>query len=66
MKKISLFFFFGRERKGVVVGRFFQIDLDPNGDDYKTGFLMTYCLGHYTDSCIFFKNLFFLQGKRIL
>ena len=53
-KKIT--FFFGRERKGGggVGGRFFQIDLNPNGDDYKAGFLMTYCLGHYTDSGIFF------------
>lgn len=48
----------------MVVGRFFQIDLDPNGDDYKTGFLMTYCLGHYTDSGIFFKNPFLLAREK--
>lgn len=52
MKKITFFFFFKGGEREVVVGRFFQIDLVPNGDDYKTGFLMTYCLGHYTDSGI--------------
>lgn len=40
-EKKSLFFFLEGRERGVVVGRFFQIDLDPNGGDYKTIFLMT-------------------------